>query len=335
MRPVPADSAWARRARFLAGLSQLNLKKYDEAFATFKALADAKPTPAVLNNLGVVQLRRGAVTPQTGQPTYYFNKAAEADPDEPDYFFNLGYAYWLEHDPQAAIYWLREAVRRNPADGDAHFVLGAALAAAGQRGGSDAREGAGQAPVVHLRGVGQAARRRTPCRKGLERVKSDVELPHARRIDATLATNERRDQRSSRRSISIARRRLFQQENDREAIVELNRALYLSPYQAEAHLLLGRIHLRNGRVREAIDALKISLWSAETAEAHVVLGEAYLQAKDADGGARRSRARAGARSGVGRGEALLEKVGPEDPPRMLKSPVLGSRHKTTASTKSS
>jgi Tfp pilus assembly protein PilF len=34
-------------------------------------------------------------------------------------------------------------------------------------------------------------------------------------------------------------------------------------------------------VREATDALKISLWSAETAAAHVALGEAYLQAKDA------------------------------------------------------
>jgi len=33
-------------------------------------------------------------------------------------------------------------------------------------------------------------------------------------------------------------------------------------------------------VREAIDALKISLWSAETADAHVVLAEAYLQAKN-------------------------------------------------------
>jgi len=61
----------------------------------------------------------------------------------------------------------------------------------------------------------------------------------------------------------------------------LNRALYLAPYHPEAHLLVGRIHLRNGRVREAIDAFKISLWSAETAEAHVALGEAYLQANDA------------------------------------------------------
>jgi Tfp pilus assembly protein PilF len=33
-------------------------------------------------------------------------------------------------------------------------------------------------------------------------------------------------------------------------------------------------------VREAVDALKISLWSRETPQAHVALGEAYLQAKD-------------------------------------------------------
>ena len=34
------------------------------------------------------------------------------------------------------------------------------------------------------------------------------------------------------------------------------------------------------RVQEAIDAFKISLWSEETADAHVALGDAYLQAKD-------------------------------------------------------
>src|SRR4029077_1966497 len=78
-------------------------------------------------------------------------------------------------------------------------------------------------------------------------------------------------------------RRLFEQENDREAALELNRAIYLSPYEAEAHLLLGRIHLRGGRVLEAIDALKISLWSDETAQAHVALGEAYLASKNSAG----------------------------------------------------
>jgi len=276
VRPVDPASPSARRAHFLAALSQPNLKRYDDAFAGFKALADAQPTAALLNDLGVVQLRRAAVTPQTGQPTYYFNKAAELDPDDPDYFFNLGYAYWIARDPPAAIYWLREAVRRNPADGEAHFVLGTALAAAGH-----AAEAARERELAkRLSSTYEQWEKRETVPKGLERVKSDVALPHARQMAMTLATAEQRDQRDLAHFYVERGRRLFEQEDDREAVLELNRALYLSPYEADAHLLLGRIHLRNGRVREAIDALKISLWSAETADAHVVLAEAYLQAKN-------------------------------------------------------
>jgi len=278
--PVADDSLWSRRARFLAGLSQLNLKRYDEAFATFRALADAQATPSVLNNLGVVQLRRGS-TPPTGQPTYYFNKAAEADPDDPDYLFNLGYAYWENRDPQAAMYWLREAVRRNPADGDAHFVLGAALAAAG-----NASEAAREKELAkRLSSTYEALdKEKRPgadtVPKGLERVKSDVELPHAERIEKTIATSERRDQAELAQFHLDRGRRLFRDENDRDAVVELNHALYLSPYLAEAHLLLGRIHLRTGRLHDAVNALKISLWSAESADAHAALGEAYRQSND-------------------------------------------------------
>jgi len=72
----------SRRARFLVGLSQIQLKKYDDAFATFKAMLDAQSTPSVLNNLGIVQLRRGG-NAQSGQATYYFTKASEADPTTP------------------------------------------------------------------------------------------------------------------------------------------------------------------------------------------------------------------------------------------------------------
>ena len=276
---VPNDSPWARRARFLGGLSQLGLKKYDEAFATFEALAGQQPTATVLNNLGVVQLRRGG-TPQTGFATSYFNKAAQSDPNDPDYFFNLGYAYWQERDTQAAIYWLREAVRRNPADGDAHFVLGAALAATGNVAeAAREKELARRLSSTYEQWEKRPAADAVP--KELERVKSDVELPHAQRIETTLATSEQRDQQELATFYLDRGRRLFQQENDREALADLDRALYLSPYLAEAHLLVARIHLRNGRVHEAVDALKISLWSAESAEAHVALGEAYLQMKDA------------------------------------------------------
>lgn len=275
---VDPASPHHRRARFRTGLSQLDLKKHDEAFVTFKALVDERPEPAALNNLGVVQLRRG-VTPQGGQPAYYFNKAAEGDPEDPDYVFNLGYAYWIDRDTQAAIYWLREAVRRKPADGVAHYVLGVALTSAGS-----AAEASREKELARRLSSAYAQWDKRPpadpIPKNLERVKSDVELPHARRLDTKISTSEQRDQEELARFYLDTARRLFDRENDREATNELNRALYLSPYLAGAHLLQGRIHLRNGSVKEAIDAFKISLWSTESAEAHAALGEAYRQDKD-------------------------------------------------------
>jgi lipopolysaccharide biosynthesis regulator YciM len=116
----------------------------------------------------------------------------------------------------------------------------------------------------------------------LERVKNDVELPHARRIETTMASTGQREQQELALFYLDRGRRLFQQEHDRDAVAELDRALYLSPYLADAHILLGRIHLRNGRTRAAIDALKVALWSTETAEAHAVLGMAYKEANDLD-----------------------------------------------------
>ena len=47
-------------------------------------------------------------------------------------------------------------------------------------------------------------------------------------------------------------------------MTELRRVVYLSPYEAQAHLLIGRIHLRAGRPQEAVNALKISIWSEDT-----------------------------------------------------------------------
>lgn len=63
-------------------------------------------------------------------------------------------------------------------------------------------------------------------------------------------------------------------------MTELRRAVYLSSYEAEAHLLIGRILLRAGRPEQARDALKISIWSADSAAARVALAEAFLKLRD-------------------------------------------------------
>jgi tetratricopeptide (TPR) repeat protein len=278
--PIVANSPWARRGQFLAGLSEINLKRYDAANSTFKALVDRQASAQALNNLGVVQMRRGAAA-QAGQATYFFDKAETADPTDPDYCFNLGYAYWEDHDAQAATYWLREAVRRDVADGDAHFVLGAALSAAGNASEANReRELARRLSSTYAEWEKRPGPDVVP--KGLERIKTD-EFPRTARIEETLAVSGQRNQQDLARFYLSRGRREYQQENDRDALADLNRALYLSPYDAQAHLLVGRIQLRGGRVREAIDAFKISLWSTETADAHAALAEAYLAAKDMDG----------------------------------------------------
>ena len=166
----------------------------------------------------------------------------------------------------------------DPADGDAHFVLGAALSAAGNNTEANReKELARRLSSIYIEWEKKPAAEAVP--KSLERIKTDIDPPLVARADDTASTGQR-DQRELAQYYLEQGRRLYQEERDREALDELNRALFLAPYQAQAHLLVGRIHLRGGRTHDAIDALKISLWSADSAEAHAVLALAYLDAKE-------------------------------------------------------
>ena len=71
------------------------------------------------------------------------------------------------------------------------------------------------------------------------------------RADQTIVTSAQREQRELAAFHLEQGRRLFDREQDREALAELRRAVYLSPYEARAHLLIGRIHLRGGRPADA------------------------------------------------------------------------------------
>jgi len=285
-RRVPPTSTLARRAQFLAAVSLLDLKRYDEAFDAFKAWIDAAPrdglgrataSAAAYNNLGVIQIRRGA-TPQTGAATYFLTKAADGDSQDADYLFNLGYAYLLDHNHQAAVYWLREALRRNPADADAHYVIAAALLASGSSVEADREKAlARQLSSRYEELERRATADKLPVPKGLERMRLETDVLPGARSDQAIVNSAQRDQRELAAFHLDRGRRLFEREEDTEAMAELRKAVYLSPYEAEAHLLIGRIHLRAGRPQEAVDALKISIWSQDTAPARVALAQAYLK----------------------------------------------------------
>ena len=272
------------RARFNVALSLLQLKRLDDAFATWRTMADRAPSATLMNNIGVIQLRR-PVTPETGRATYYFNQALKLDEDDPDYYFNLGYAYWAEKDAPSAIFWLREAVRRDPADGEAHAVLAAALQTTGAAAeAARERELATQLSSTYAEWAKKPAGPGSePIPRGLERLKPSLEVSTLRRVDNAIATTGQRDQKELTAFHLDRGRRFFEQGSNSDAITELARAIYLSPYEAEAHLLMGRVYLRNGETASAINAFKIALWSQESAAGRIALAHAYLQIKDQAG----------------------------------------------------
>jgi tetratricopeptide (TPR) repeat protein len=279
VRDVPAGHRLARQARFLGAISLLNLAQYQPASAALSELNAARTDPAILNNLGIVELRRSPGT-AAANAVSYFRQATQADNTDSDLFFNLGYAYWLQKDITNAVYWLRETVRRNPADDAAHYVLGVAL----QAGGSLTEASREKELAKRLSSdyaewdAKQGGRNDVP--RGLERVKTDIDVPAALRMENAIVAAEQRDQRDLARFHLDAGRRAFQDERDSEAISALKRAIYLAPYDSAAHLLLGRVYLRGGRMDEAIDEFKIAIWSDDTVGNHLALVEAYVQSKN-------------------------------------------------------
>jgi tetratricopeptide (TPR) repeat protein len=284
---VPAEAPESWQARFSAALSLIELRRFDGAERALTALGADRPSAAVSNALGIVALRRrpGA----QNDAAAHFGRAAAARPSVVDYHFNLGYARALAHDFAGAIQALRDAVRRDTADADAHLVLSTVLAAGGK-----SSEAAREFELAKLLGPSvDPAPTSLPSAvpAGLERPQSDLDRPVLIALEASFErplpgteapTTARYLQRS--RTLAAASK-------DDEAAADLRRAIFLQPYEDEPHLALGRLYHRTGRVADAIDEYKIAIWCRETAAARVALGTAFLETGDREA-ARREATRA-------------------------------------------
>jgi Tfp pilus assembly protein PilF len=275
---VPKDSPLSRKARFAAALSLIDLGRFDGAFQELTTLYKERPAATLSNALGIVQLRRGGVTDPAQLPTVYFKRAVDAEPGNTDYLFNLGYANALGQNQTAAVSWLREAVRYDAANGDAHLVMSAVLAATGKP-----VEAQREFDLAKQLGTKPALTATAPLPKvpaGLERVRTDLDMISPTLVD--VASGPQNDQAKTAAFHLDQGRKLYASNSDRDATNELKRAIYLAPYEDEPHLLLGRIYERGGRLADAIDEFKVAIWCKETAAARVALGTALLESGDKD-----------------------------------------------------
>jgi tetratricopeptide (TPR) repeat protein len=279
---VDRASPLSRRGRFLAALSLVELNRLDGAFQELSALYRERPSPVLSNALGIVQLRRtGAAA--AGTPAFYFNRAVTEAPGTPDYLFNLGYANALAKDTPGALNWLREAVRYDAANGDAHLVMSAVLSAAGRTVEAQRELDLARLLGTRLENAALTLSDRVPAQ--LERLRTDLDVAPTP-LDAPVVTPSQREQVETALFHLDRARRLAAQNDDREAMNALRRAIYLAPYEDEPHLLLGRLYQRAGRTSEAIDEFTIAIWCRETAAARLALGHALLDSGDKEGARR-------------------------------------------------
>jgi tetratricopeptide (TPR) repeat protein len=104
----------AQEARFYTGLASYYRGDFAKSEAAFKSVAEHLPLPEVYNNLGVASSRQGK-----RDAVAYFQRAAQDDPSDADYRFNLAVELYRTGDTSGAVRQLREALNQRPGDGEA------------------------------------------------------------------------------------------------------------------------------------------------------------------------------------------------------------------------
>jgi tetratricopeptide (TPR) repeat protein/TolB-like protein len=143
---VPVSDPHATQANFYLGLAACSQGDYDRAESAFNLVASRLPLTEVYNNLGVVAARRGKKN-----AAEYFQKASDADPNDPDYHFNLGVAFYRTGDLAGASRQLRVTLGLTPGDADAKSLLETISADASAKAEQKAVSTNSKTPVERLR----------------------------------------------------------------------------------------------------------------------------------------------------------------------------------------
>jgi len=115
MEPSPA----AREANFYAGLAAYSLGDFSRAQSAFSFVAARLPLTEIENNLGVVMARLGD---QKGAAER-FQRAAQQDPSDPDYHFNLAIAIYRSGKLDEARHQMQQCLTLRAGDVEARSTL--------------------------------------------------------------------------------------------------------------------------------------------------------------------------------------------------------------------
>jgi tetratricopeptide (TPR) repeat protein len=244
---VPKTDEKAGEASFYAGLSYYYNGDLDRARVAFSFLATRFPLTEVYNNLGVVDARRLKRT-----AVDYFQKTVDADPNDPDYRFNLGVSLYQNGDLMGAQKQLLQAVVLHPSDAEAKMLLDAINS--GQR----------------------------PARVPTERIKRNynessylqlaLEIQNAAEIKLAASPPAKHAEYHVEHGHEVLDKGF-----NTEAAGEFREAIQLDPANARAHAGLARALAGMGDTKQARSEAETALKLKPQAEAYLVLADLELR----------------------------------------------------------
>jgi Flp pilus assembly protein TadD len=212
------------------------------------------PLTEVYNDLGVVQARRGKK-----DAVEYFEKAADADPADEDYHFNLGITLARTGETAAAIKQLKDAVSLRPSDNEARNDLETLSA-----------------------GSSSLSLPRNP-----ERIKRNYDEASFRQLafaveNAQEETMAHADpQKHAAMYVDMGKQQLSQGFYE-EARDHFRKAIALDPANSEAHLGLANAEMALNDLTGARTELTSSLRDKPTADTYIALGQLDLKENNVD-----------------------------------------------------
>jgi len=272
---------------FSVGVCRLSMNQPDqaeEAFATLQTLlrgssAPGVDFPEVLNNLAIAKARQNKFAAAQED----LRRASSLDPDEDDYPFNLGLIAMRQGDFNGAAGQFREASHREPDIPEDRSLLVAALEKAGKQEEADQERnaaleafGPNGVTTTHLDSKADSLTH-------LERVTTEID-PETLRFEmesaeARAATGGPQDARDTpAMHLRRARQELSGGQLD-AAEREYHVTLAADKGNAAAHLGLGEIARRQGRLDDSVKELLLSLEARDSAVVRTTLARVYLEQK--------------------------------------------------------
>ena len=279
-RDYPTSVLWLTKVRrgdadyleanYFLGLAYLYMEEYERSAADFRVVAQQLPLNEVYNNLAIALMRQdrpGAIA--------YFEKAIESQPADPDFQFNMGYAFWKQERYAQAIPYLRKALQ-NASHPAWRVIYLQCLEKIGQK-----EEAARQQRLLQQQSPEWSQVRDSRQLQKLERPKDNYDGASFRQLRMLMQvqTELKHSKLPLEEHIALhfqEAHRLLEEGFDRQATEELQKVIDYDPENVEAYLEQARIDVKAGRLEDAFTALNHSLRRRETADGYLQLAKIYL-----------------------------------------------------------